>query len=190
MSNVSILQKSAMKIFTMIQQAFGDQILSRTQVFQTHTWFKTSRTSVDNEDHTERSTSCTTSETVAWTQELVHQDWRQTIHNTAEEVGIGYGTCQWVLMKELGMHHFAAKFMPRILTPHLQLLTSPSSFRQTPKSLSSPPTVLPSFSTCDFSYFQKLKWSSKDASLIPLRRSRPNRRVLDTLTEKDFHEAF
>jgi hypothetical protein len=34
----------------------------------------------------------------------------------AEEVGIGYGTCQWVLMKELGMHHVTAKFVPRILT--------------------------------------------------------------------------
>jgi hypothetical protein len=35
-----------------------------------------------------------------------------------------------------------------------------------------------------FSYFQQWNWSWKDAGLIPLRRSRPNRRVLDTLTEK------
>ena len=31
-------------------------------------------------------------------------------------MGIGYGTCQRVLMEELGMHHVAAKFVPRILT--------------------------------------------------------------------------
>jgi len=31
-------------------------------------------------------------------------------------VGIGYGTCQWVLMEELGMHRVTAKFVPRILT--------------------------------------------------------------------------
>jgi len=31
-------------------------------------------------------------------------------------VGIGYGTCQWVLTEELGMHHVTAKFVPRILT--------------------------------------------------------------------------
>jgi len=30
-------------------------------------------------------------------------------------VGI-YGTCQWVFTEELGMHHVAAKFVPRILT--------------------------------------------------------------------------
>jgi len=34
----------------------------------------------------------------------------------AEEVGIGYGTCQRVLTEELGMNHVAAKFVLRILT--------------------------------------------------------------------------
>jgi len=31
-------------------------------------------------------------------------------------VGIGYGTCQQVLTEELGTHHVATKFVPRILT--------------------------------------------------------------------------
>jgi hypothetical protein len=31
-------------------------------------------------------------------------------------VEIGNGTCQQVLMEELGMHHVTAKFVPRILT--------------------------------------------------------------------------
>ena len=41
----------------MIQQAFGDQSLSRAQVFQWHARFKTRRTSVDDKH--------TTPETVA-----------------------------------------------------------------------------------------------------------------------------
>ena len=100
----------------MIQQAFGDQNLSRVQVFQWHAQFKTIRTSVDNDEHTGRPISCTTPETVARIQELVCQDRRWTIHDIAEEVGIGYGTCQQVLTEELGMHCVAAKFVPRILT--------------------------------------------------------------------------
>jgi hypothetical protein len=32
------------------------------------------------------------------------QDRRRTIHDISEEVGIGYGTCQRVLAKELGIH--------------------------------------------------------------------------------------
>jgi len=31
-------------------------------------------------------------------------------------LGIGYGTCQLVLTEELGIHHVAVKFVPRILT--------------------------------------------------------------------------
>jgi hypothetical protein len=100
----------------MIQQAFGDQSLSRARVFQWHARFKTGRTSFDDNEHTERPTSCTTPETVARIQELVCQDRRRTIHDIIEEVEIGYWTCQPILTEELGMHRVATKFVPRILT--------------------------------------------------------------------------
>jgi hypothetical protein len=47
--------------------------------------------------------------------EFVQHDRHRTIHDVAEEVGIGYGTCQQVLAEEFGMHHVAAKFVSRIL---------------------------------------------------------------------------
>jgi len=108
------LGKSATETLTMIQQAFGDQSLSRAQVFQWHAQFKKGHTSVDDDEHTGRPTSCTTPETVAWIQELICHDRCWTIHDIVE-VGICYGTCQWVLTEELGMR-VAAKFVPRILT--------------------------------------------------------------------------
>jgi len=100
----------------MIQQGFGDQSLSRTQVFQWYAQFKTGRTSADDGKHTGRPTSCTTPETVARIQELIRQDRCRTIRNIPEEVEVGYGTCQRILTEELGMHRVAAKFVPRILT--------------------------------------------------------------------------
>ena len=87
------LGKSATEALTMIQQAFGGQSLSRAQLFQWNARFKTGRTSVDDDEHTVRPRSCTTRETVAQVQELLRQDRRQTIHDKAEEVGIGYGAC-------------------------------------------------------------------------------------------------
>jgi hypothetical protein len=75
-------------------------------VDQWHARFKTGRTSVD-EEHTERPTSCTTTETVARIQQRNHQDRRLTIHDIAEEVGIGYGICQRVVTKEFGMLRIA-----------------------------------------------------------------------------------
>ena len=59
------LGKSATETLEMIQQGFGDQSLSRAQVFQWHALFKTGRTSVDDDERTGRPTSCTTPETVA-----------------------------------------------------------------------------------------------------------------------------
>ena len=58
--------KSATETLEMIQQGFGDQSLSCSQVFQWHARFKTGRTSVDDDEHT----SCTTHETVVQIQEL------------------------------------------------------------------------------------------------------------------------
>jgi len=85
-------------------------------VFQWHARFKTGRTSVDDNEHTGRPTSCTTPETVEQIQDLIRQDRRRTICDIAEEVEVGYGTCQRVLTEEMGMHHVTAKFVPRILT--------------------------------------------------------------------------
>ena len=100
----------------MIQQGFGDQSLSRRQVFRWHARFKAGRTSVDDDEHTGRPTSCTTPETVARIQEIIRQDRRRTIRDIDREMDVGYGTCQRVLTEELGMQRVAAKFVLRILT--------------------------------------------------------------------------
>jgi len=110
------LGKSATETLETIQQGFGDQSLSGTHVFQWHTRFKTGRTSVDDDEHTGRPTSCTTPETVARIQELIRQYRRRTIRDIAEEVEVGYGAYQRVQTEELGMHRVAAKFVPKILT--------------------------------------------------------------------------
>jgi hypothetical protein len=108
--------KSTTETLTIIQQAFGHQSLSSPRVFQWHARFKTGRTSVDDDKHTGRFTSCTIPEIVTQIQELFLQDRRRTIHDIAEDVGIGYGTCHRVLTEELDMNRVAAKFVPRILT--------------------------------------------------------------------------
>jgi hypothetical protein len=65
--------------------------------------------------HTGRPISCTTHNTSAKLQQLIREDQHRTIQDLAEEMGIGYGPCQWILIAELGMHCVATKFVPRIL---------------------------------------------------------------------------
>ena len=86
------LGESATETLKIIQQVIGDQSLSRTQVFQWHTRFKTGRTSVNDDEHTGRPTSCTTPETVARIQELIYQDRRRSIRDIAELWGMSTGS--------------------------------------------------------------------------------------------------
>jgi hypothetical protein len=61
-------------------------------------------------------------------------------------------------------------------TPRFKLPPSPSSFWRNIKWLSSPTHGTPLiWHPVISSYFQKWNWSWKDAGLVPLRRSRPNR---------------
>jgi hypothetical protein len=110
------LGKSVMEIVAMIRQAFGEESMSCTWVFEWHAQFKACRTYIEDDQHTGRPISCTMFITVAKLQQLVCEDQRRTIQDLADEMGIGYGTCQWILTAELGMHHVAVKFVPRILT--------------------------------------------------------------------------
>ena len=75
-------------------------------------------------------------------------------------------------------------------TPRRTLPSSPNSFWRKTKLLSSANHRTPLFGhPVTSSYFQKWNWNRKDAGSIPL-RSRPNRIVRLTLTEKNFQEAF
>ena len=70
-------------------------------------------------------------------------------------------------------------------TPRLTLPSSPTSFWRKTKLLLSPTHRTPLiWHPVTSSYFQKWNWSWKDASSIPLRRSRPNRRECLTLWQK------
>jgi len=186
------LGKSATETLKMIQQGFGDQSLSHAQVFQWHARFKTGRTSVDDDECIGRPTSCTTPETVPRIQELFHQNRRLTIRDIAVEVEVGYGTCQRVLMEELGMHRVAAKFVPRILTADQKQQRVAHQFLAKNKFALIPhPPYSPDLAPCDFFLFPKMKLKRKGRRFDTITENQAEtQKVLDTLTEKDFQEAF
>jgi hypothetical protein len=98
----------------MIKQAFGGKSMSQTPVFKWQARFRAGGTSVDDDQHTGRLISSTTPDNISILQQLTHEDRRRTIQDLADEIRIGYGTCQQILTAQLGMHRVAAKFVPRI----------------------------------------------------------------------------
>jgi NH3-dependent NAD+ synthetase len=104
--------KSATETLAVIRQAFGEESMSHTRVFEWRAQFRTSQKSLEDDQHTGRLISCATCNIVARLQQIIREDQRQTIQDLADEMGIGYGTFQQIQTAELGMHHVTAKFVP------------------------------------------------------------------------------
>jgi hypothetical protein len=112
-----------------------------------------------------------------------------------EEVGNGYGTCQQVLTKEVGMQRVAPKFVPRLLH-HVNAPSCTSvltqKFLETYQMAVIPhPPYFPDLEPRDFFLYPKMKlklqgcWYDTNEEI-----QAESQRVSDTLTEKYFQEAF
>jgi histone-lysine N-methyltransferase SETMAR len=73
--------------------------------------------SLEDDERSGRPSTTITPENVEQIQELVHADHQRTINDTADIVGVSYGSVQTILTSELNMRCVAAKFVPRLLTP-------------------------------------------------------------------------
>ena len=163
-------------------------------MFQWHARFKTGHTSVDGDECIGRPTSCTTPKSVARIQELIRRDRSLIIRDIAEEVEVGYGTCQRVLMEELCMHRVAAKFAPRILTADQKqqrvVITHQFLVKNKIAVIHYPP-YSPDLAPYDFFLSPKMKLKLKGHRFDTIEEIQAeSQRVLDTLTEKNFQEAF
>ena len=100
----------------MLQQAFRDECMSRTQCFESYSRFKTGRMSIDEDPRSGRPSTSTGEAHIDATRDLITQNRRLTIIEIAEDVCISFGLCQTILTEKHNMQHVAAKFMTRVLT--------------------------------------------------------------------------
>jgi hypothetical protein len=98
------LGKIATETWKMLQRAFGDECMSRTQCFEWYTHFKTGRTSIDEDPRSGRPSTSTDNVHIDAVRHLILQNRRLTIREIAEDVGIDFGSRQAILTE------------PRVLT--------------------------------------------------------------------------
>jgi hypothetical protein len=110
------LGKTATEKWKMLQQAFGDKCMSRTQCFERYRRFKTGRTSIDEDPRSGRVSISTEDVHIDAVCDLILQNRRLTIREIDDDVGISFGSFQAILTEKLNMHRVAAKFVPRVLT--------------------------------------------------------------------------
>jgi len=110
------LGKTGAETYEMLQAAFGESCLSRSKTFEWYSRFKNGRWYFEDDPRPGRPSTSHTEETVARVREIICADWRLTIREVAEDVGIAFGTCQKLLTEYLQMRRVSAKFVPRLLT--------------------------------------------------------------------------
>jgi hypothetical protein len=108
--------KSVTETFEMLKIAFGEEAMCRTQTYELWKRFKEGRTLVDDDPRSGRPSTSKTDDNVANVREVIRSNRRLTVREVAEEVSISKTVCHEILAENLGMHHIAAKFVPRLLT--------------------------------------------------------------------------
>jgi len=100
----------------MLQKAFKEEALSRTQVFEWFARFKRGEMSVEDHPHSGRPSTSHTDENVEKIREQINEDHRYTIDEISEATGVSWSSCQQILTVDLNVRRVATKFVPRLLT--------------------------------------------------------------------------
>jgi len=89
--------------------------MGRSQTFQWFSWFKAGRTSIDDDERSDRPVSSSTPEMIDRVRQIILEDRRRTIDEVSMLVGIIDETCHKILTEDLKMRRVASKFVPRLL---------------------------------------------------------------------------
>jgi hypothetical protein len=96
----------------MLHQAFGETALSWSKTFEWYSQFKNGYTSIDDDSRTDWPLTVRTNETVDRVNAVIYGNRRLVIREIADELNLSFGTCQAILMQDLGMRHMSAKLVP------------------------------------------------------------------------------
>ena len=100
----------------MLQQAYGEDCLSRMQCHEWYQCFKSGRTSIKDDPKSGRPSTSMDDDHVEKVLAAICQNHRLTVCEVAKEVGICKSLCHLILTDKLKMRHVATKFVPRLLT--------------------------------------------------------------------------
>lgn len=143
---------SAKETHDKLVKVFGDEALSRAQVFRWHKDFKNGRESVKDELRSGRPVEIRTDNNVQRVCARVHQDRRLTVRMLAEELNLNRETVRKILTEDLSMKKLCAKMVPKNLSveqKHERMAIAQDCLDQ----VESDPTLLGRVITGDESWF-------------------------------------
>ena len=110
------LRKSPTECFKLLKEVYGEDVMSRTQIFEWHNRFEKDREEVDDDPKTKWSSTTRTDENIIRVKQLVRSDCRLTVRMTSDELSLNRESVQTNLLHDLGMRKMCAKMVPKILS--------------------------------------------------------------------------
>ena len=110
------IRKTITETCQLFQQAFGEDAMGRTRVFDWFLQFKEGRASVESDLHSGRPSTLGNKEMIAKVRTVIHNNRSLTVQEIADDCGISVGSCDAILTDDLHMKHVCAKFVLRLLT--------------------------------------------------------------------------
>ena len=103
-----LLGKSAAETVLMPQEAFKEEALSKTQVYEWYSRFKGGEMSCEDQPRSGRPSACQNDEYLEKVRNAINADHRQTIDEISEITGLSWSSCQRPEMWSSGdwfLHH-------------------------------------------------------------------------------------
>ena len=101
----------------MVNAAYGDQALSRSNVFRWYGRFRDGREDIEDDPRSGRPTECRNDNNVERISQLLLQNRHLSLRMLADEVNIGKGTVRKILVEDLRKRKVCSRFVPHSLTP-------------------------------------------------------------------------
>jgi len=101
----------------MVNAAYGDQALSRSNVFQWYGRFHGGREDIEYDSRSGRPTECRNDNNVEKISQLLLQNRHLSLRMLAEEVNIGKDTVRKIVVEDLRKQKICSRFVPHCVTP-------------------------------------------------------------------------
>ena len=108
-----LLGKAAARTVTMLKEAFKDEAMHKTQVYEWFNHFKRGEMSVEDQPCSGCPSTSSTDENV---RQAVLADRCQSSDKISEITSVSWSSCQHILMEDLMMKQAAVKFVPHLLS--------------------------------------------------------------------------
>ncbi|GFV93095.1 protein GVQW3 [Trichonephila clavipes] len=107
------LGKSCAETIEMLQKAFKDECMGKTQIKEWYGWFKNGRTYVDSDPRSDRPSTGTSSHNVECVRVAVEQDLRLTVREVEDEIRIPKSTVWRILTENFRNDSCLCKIHPK-----------------------------------------------------------------------------